>query len=85
MPFGLVVERDWQRRCARRGWPGQSIMVIGLSREPFLTVAELIAMDVCVGTIVPYLNCLLTRLLILGEVRRSIELFSLSHLVLLGI
>ena len=34
-------------------------MVIGLSREPFLTVAELIAIEVCVGTIVPYLNCLL--------------------------
>jgi len=31
-------------------------MVTDLSREPFLTVAELIAMEVCVGTIVPYLN-----------------------------
>jgi hypothetical protein len=59
------------------------MMVIGFSSDACFRVAELMLMDVCVGTTLPYLNC---RQRGTGKrgLRSSIELFFLIYLDRLG-
>ena len=59
------------------------MIVIGFSSDACFRVAELMLMDVCVGTTLPYLNCRQRGKWREG-LRSSIELFSLIYLDRLG-